>query len=114
MQGKPMVESAVSFLVGKLSSLLDDEVKLVGEFRKEVVFVKNELNKDEDEEDIIDDFLYRFEHSKRHGGIKNLEARCRIAELKFLSSLSLDSPTEDGEVLSLSRLCLSHYKICPI
>ncbi|XP_062093366.1 disease resistance protein RPM1-like [Humulus lupulus] len=112
-----MAESVVSFLLEKLSSLLEDEVKLVSSFRNEVVFVKNELDRiraflrsadakeDQDEEikvwvkqvrevaydaeDIIDDFLYRFEHTKRHGfygylckmarGIKNLKARLRIA-----------------------------------
>ncbi|XP_062096059.1 disease resistance protein RPM1-like [Humulus lupulus] len=112
-----MAESVVSFLLEKLSSLLEDEVKLVSSFRSEVVFVKNELDRmraflrsadateDHDEEikmwvkqvrevaydaeDIIDDFLYRFEHTKRHGfygylcnmarGIKNLKARRRIA-----------------------------------
>ncbi|XP_062096018.1 disease resistance protein RPM1-like [Humulus lupulus] len=112
-----MAESVVSFLLEKLSSLLEDEVKLVSSFRNEVVFVKNELDRmraflrsadateDHDEEikvwvkqvrevaydaeDIIDNFLYRFEHTKRHGfygclskmarGIKNLKARRRIA-----------------------------------
>ncbi|XP_062093394.1 putative disease resistance protein At1g50180 [Humulus lupulus] len=112
-----MAESVVSFLLEKLSSLLEDQVKLVSGERDEVVFVKNELDRmraflrsadateDHDEEikvwvkqvrevaydaeDIIDDFLYRFEHTKRHGfygylckmarGIKNLKARRRIA-----------------------------------
>ncbi|KAF4357394.1 hypothetical protein F8388_017878 [Cannabis sativa] len=113
-----MAESVVSFLLGKLSTLLEDEVKLISQFRNEVVFVKNELDRiraflrsadtaeDDDEEikvwvkqvrdvaydaeDIIDDFLYRFKQSKRHGGfyaylskmvrgIKNLKARHRIA-----------------------------------
>ncbi|XP_062096565.1 putative disease resistance RPP13-like protein 3 isoform X2 [Humulus lupulus] len=112
-----MAESVVSFLLEKFSSLLEDEVKLLSGVRDEVVFVKNELDRiraflrsadakeDQDEEikvwvkqvrevaydaeDIIDDFLYRFEHTKRHGfygylckmarGIKNLKARRRIA-----------------------------------
>ncbi|XP_062082949.1 disease resistance protein RPM1-like [Humulus lupulus] len=112
-----MAESVVSFLLEKLSSLLEGEAKLMSGFRNEVVFVKNELDRmraflrsadaseDEDEEikvwvkqvrevaydieDILDDFLYRFEHTKRHGvyghlckmvrGIKNLKARHRIA-----------------------------------
>ncbi|KAF4376940.1 hypothetical protein F8388_022656 [Cannabis sativa] len=113
-----MAESVVTFLLKKLSSLLEDEVKLMRGFRNDVAFVKNELDRiraflhsadaaeDEDEEikvwvkqvrevaydaeDIIDDFLYRFEHSKRHAGfyaylskitqrIKNLKARRSIA-----------------------------------
>ncbi|XP_062095834.1 disease resistance protein RPM1-like [Humulus lupulus] len=112
-----MAESVVSFLLEKFSSLLEDEVKLLSGVRDEVVFVKNELDRiraflrsadakeDQDEEikvwvkqvrevaydaeDTIDDFLYRFEHTKRHGfygylckmarGIKNLKARRRIA-----------------------------------
>ncbi|XP_062093377.1 disease resistance protein RPM1-like [Humulus lupulus] len=112
-----MAESVVSFLLGKFSSLLKDEAKLLSGVRDEVVFVKNELDRmraflrsadateDHDEEikvwvkqvrevaydaeDIIDDFLYRFEHTKRRGfygclckmarGIKNLKARRRIA-----------------------------------
>ncbi|XP_062093367.1 disease resistance protein RPM1-like [Humulus lupulus] len=112
-----MAESVVSFLLDNLSSLLEGEAKLLSGFRKEVVFVKNELDRmraflrsadameDEDEEikvwvkqvrevaydaeDIIDDFLYRFEHPRRHGfygylwklarGIKDLKARHRIA-----------------------------------
>ncbi|XP_062093353.1 putative disease resistance protein At1g50180 [Humulus lupulus] len=118
-----MSESVVRFLLQKFSSLLEDEVKLLSGVRDEVVFVKNELDRiraflrsadakeDQDEEikvwvkqvrevaydaeDIIDDFLYRFEHTKRHGfygylckmarGIKNLKARLRIAsQLKLI------------------------------
>ncbi|XP_062095169.1 disease resistance protein RPM1-like [Humulus lupulus] len=112
-----MAESVVSFLLEKFSSLLEDEAKLLSGVQDEVVFVKNELDRiraflrsadakeDHDEEikvwvkqvrevaydaeDIIDDFLYTFEHTKRHGfygylckmarGIKNLKARRRIA-----------------------------------
>ncbi|XP_062093397.1 disease resistance protein RPM1-like [Humulus lupulus] len=118
-----MSESVVRFLLQKFSSLLEDEAKLLSGVRDEVVFVKNELDRiraflrsadakeDQDEEikvwvkqvrevaydaeDIIDDFLYRFEHTKRHGfygylskmarGIKNLKARRRIAsQLKLI------------------------------
>ncbi|XP_062096800.1 disease resistance protein RPM1-like [Humulus lupulus] len=112
-----MAESVVSFLLEKFSSLLEDEAKLLSGVRDEVVFVKNELDRMRaflrsadatedhveeikvwvkqvrevayDAEDIIDDFLYRFEHTKRHGfygclckmarEIKNLKARRRIA-----------------------------------
>ncbi|XP_062093357.1 putative disease resistance RPP13-like protein 3 [Humulus lupulus] len=112
-----MAESVVRFILPKFSSVLEDEAKLLSGVRDEVVFVKNELDliraflrsadakEDQDEEikewvkqvrevaydaeDIIDDFLYRFEHTKRHGfygyllkmarGIKNLKARRRIA-----------------------------------
>ncbi|PON61949.1 NB-ARC domain, LRR domain containing protein [Parasponia andersonii] len=113
-----MAESVVSFLSEKLSSLLAEELNLQSRFRTEVVFVRDELDRiraflraadaveDEDEEikvwvkqvrevaydteDILDDFLFRFEHRHRRDrfygyvckmvrAVKNLKARHRIA-----------------------------------
>ncbi|PON93245.1 NB-ARC domain, LRR domain containing protein [Trema orientale] len=113
-----MAESVVSFLLEKLSYLLAEEVNLLSGFRTEVVYVRDELDRmraflraadaveDEDEEikvwvkqvrevaydteDILDDFLFRFEHRHRRDGfygyvckmvraVKNLKARHRIA-----------------------------------
>ncbi|EXB93791.1 Disease resistance protein RPM1 [Morus notabilis] len=92
-----MAESAVKFLLEKLSFLLEGEVKLLTGFREEVVSLKAELEsmkaflrvadavEDEDEEikvwvkqvrdasfdaeDILDAYFYRFaeQHQKRHG-----------------------------------------------
>ncbi|EXC04630.1 Disease resistance protein RPM1 [Morus notabilis] len=92
-----MAESAVNFLLEKLSFLLEEEVKLLTGFREEVVSLKAELEsmkaflhvadavEDEDEEikvwvkqvreasfdaeDILDEYFYRFaeQHQKRHG-----------------------------------------------
>ncbi|EXB56286.1 Disease resistance protein RPP13 [Morus notabilis] len=92
-----MAESAVNFLLVKLSFLLEGEVKLLTGFREEVASLKAELEsmkaflhvadavEDEDEEikvwvkqvreasfdteDILVDYLYRFakQHKKRHG-----------------------------------------------
>ncbi|KAL5572846.1 hypothetical protein UlMin_022443 [Ulmus minor] len=90
-----MAESAVTFLVEKLSSLLEKEANLLGGVRNEVVEVRDELERikaflrtadaseDEDEEikvwvkqvrevaydaeDILDEFLYRFGAHQRPG-----------------------------------------------
>ncbi|KAL5560155.1 hypothetical protein UlMin_036366 [Ulmus minor] len=90
-----MAESAVTFLVRKLSSLLEKEVNLLGGVRNEVVDVRDELERimaflraadtweDEDNEikvwvkqvrevaydaeDILDEFLYRFGAHPRPG-----------------------------------------------
>ncbi|KAL5560123.1 hypothetical protein UlMin_036334 [Ulmus minor] len=90
-----MAESAVTFLVEKLSSLLEKEANLLGGVRNEVAAAKDELERikaflraadaseDEDEEikvwvkqvrevaydaeDILDEFLYRFGAHQRPG-----------------------------------------------
>ncbi|KAL5560133.1 hypothetical protein UlMin_036344 [Ulmus minor] len=103
-----MAESAVTFLVEKLSSLLEKEATLLGGVRNEVAAARDELERikaflraadaseDEDEEikvwvikDILDEFLYRFGAHQRPGfygylikmarTIKTLKARRRIA-----------------------------------
>ena len=99
-----MAESAVFFLVEKLVPLLEKEVKLLTKFQKELVYVRDEFERmkaflrvadaaeedDEeirlwvkqvrelayDTEDLIDEFLYRFEHRRRHGVYGFL---CKIA-----------------------------------
>ena len=111
-----MAEDAVLFLVEKLATQLEEEVKHLTGFWEEVEYVRDEFERmkaflrvadaveDADEdikvwvkqvrevaydtEDLIDEFLYHFEHPRRHGfhgylckighTIKTLKARCRI------------------------------------
>ena len=124
-----MAESAARFLVENLATLLKEEVKLLVGIRKEVVYVKDELERmtaflrvadavdDDDEEikvwvkqvrevaydteDVIDEFLYRFEENRRHGfygylckigrTIKNLKSRHQIAsDMRRIKSRVID------------------------
>ncbi|GMN21089.1 hypothetical protein TIFTF001_040022 [Ficus carica] len=124
-----MAESAAGFLVQKLTSLLVEEAKLLSGIPDEVTFIKDELQsmkaflqkadvvEDEDPEikawvkqvrelaynteDLVDEFLYRFEHPQRPGlygrlgkvarDIKTLKARRRIAaELQTVKSRVTD------------------------
>ena len=107
-----MAESAAGFLVQKLTSLLVEEAKLLSRIRDEVTFIKDELQsmkaflqkadvvEDEDPEikawvkqvrelaydteDLVDEFLYRFEHPRRPGLYGRL---CKVArDIKTLKA----------------------------
>ncbi|KAL5560156.1 hypothetical protein UlMin_036367 [Ulmus minor] len=126
-----MAESAVTFLVEKLSSLLEKEVNLLGRVRNEVVDVRDELDRiraflraadaseDEDAEikvwvkqvrevaydaeDILDEFLYRFGAHQRPGFYGYLIKMVRtIKNLKARRRIASELASIETRVTSIS------------
>ncbi|KAF4379296.1 hypothetical protein F8388_013514 [Cannabis sativa] len=66
-----MAESVVTFLLKKLSSLLEDEVKLMRGFRNDVAFVKNELDR-----------IRAFLHSADAAEDEMRKSKCGLSKLE--------------------------------
>ncbi|PON63348.1 hypothetical protein PanWU01x14_132580, partial [Parasponia andersonii] len=128
-----MAESVVSFLLQKLSPLLDGEVKLLSGIRDEVVYVKDELERmraflraadaleDEDEEikvwvkqvrdvaydteDTLDEFLFRFEHRHHWRGFYGYVYKMAraIKSLKARHQIASELQSIKARVTSISE-----------